>query len=278
MRVATAQLPGGDGGDGGDDSDDSDDRVFTTGDAVIVLDGASAFLPVPVPAATYADVLGKRLRDLLNAGPDRGLRDVLADGIAHTATVLGLSPGDSPSSTVTIVRQRDDDVDVLILGDNLVVLPDEVLTDDRMDQLDLPPRRRYRERLADGHGYDEEHQATVREQQVQQAERRNRPGGYWIAEADPAAAEHAILTRRPVREAPWAVLATDGAYNTMDYLGLDDWTVLAHADATDLADALRQCDTWEAHGDPTGQALPRPKRHDDKTLAAVLFGPDPYGR
>jgi hypothetical protein len=264
MRVPTAQLPA---------MDRSDDKVFTTNDAVVMLDGASAFVPVPVPASVYADQLGRYLRDALNAAPDGELRAILADGIGRTARNLGVAPGNSPSSTVTIARQDGDHVDILMLGDNVVVLPDQVLTDDRLDRLDLAPRRRYRERLAAGEGYDDAHRALVVELQTRQAELRNRPHGYWIAEAEPEAAEHALLTRRPLTETPWAVLATDGAYNTMDYLGLDDWAELAAGEADRLADVLRQCDAWEAQADPDGHALPRSKRHDDKTLAAVTFGP-----
>jgi hypothetical protein len=37
-------------------------------------------------------------------------------------------------------------------------------------------------------GYDDHHAALLREMQTQQAEERNKPGGYGIAEADPTAA------------------------------------------------------------------------------------------
>ncbi|WP_199429156.1 hypothetical protein [Qaidamihabitans albus] len=265
MRVSAAQLPG---------IDNSDDKVFTTEDAVIMLDGASAFVPVPVAASTYADRLGRHLRDALNAAPDGDLRTILADTIERTTRDLGLAPGKSPSSAVTIVRELGDQFELLVLGDNLIVLPDEVLTDDRMDRLDLVPRRTYRARLAAGTGYDDEHKALLRELQSQQAERRNQPGGYWIAETDPTAADHAIVTTRPTESAPWVVLATDGAYNTMDYLGLNDWPGLRGADPNELRTMLHQCETWEAHADPDAQELPRAKRHDDKSVAVLL----PEGR
>ncbi|GAB3480779.1 hypothetical protein [Amycolatopsis cihanbeyliensis] len=263
MRVSAAQLPA---------AADSDDRVFTTENAVIMLDGATAFLPVPVAAGTYADRLGRHLRDALNAAPDGDLREVLAGAIERTAHALEISPGASPSSTVTIARELEHTVDILVLGDNLVMLPDETLTDDRMDRLDLAPRRKYRERLAAGSGYDDEHLALLGELQIRQAECRNQPGGYWIAEADPASAEHALVTTRTPGSTPWAVLATDGAYTTMDYLGLDDWPTMPTADANDLGALLHHCEAWEAHADPDAQELPRAKRHDDKSLAVVAFG------
>ncbi|WP_167111008.1 hypothetical protein [Amycolatopsis viridis] len=84
MRVATAQLP---------PIEDSDDKIFTTSNAVIVLDGASAFVPVPVPASTYADRLGRELVACLNERPDADLGVVLADAIEASASALELKPG-----------------------------------------------------------------------------------------------------------------------------------------------------------------------------------------
>lgn len=260
IRITTARLPPGNAGD---------DRVFATEHAVVVLDGSSAFIPLDVPASTYADRLGGHLRDTLATRPDADLRATLADGIAATAAELGLVPGESPSSTVTILRALDERVDVLMLGDNLLVWPGESLTDDRMDRLRVEPWLRYRERLAARTGYDTEHRRLLRELHRELTRLRNRDGGYWIAEADPAAAAHALGWSRDAGAVPWAVLATDGAYRTMRHLGLDDWPELAGADSAALAGVLDRCQRWEADTDPDGAALPRAKRHDDKTLAVV---------
>lgn len=260
MRVTTARLPPGDAGD---------DRIFATAHAVVMLDGSSAFIPLDVPASTYADRLGSHLRDTLAARPAADLRTTLADGITATAAELGLTPGESPSSTVTVLRELDDRVDVLMLGDNLVVWPGETLTDDRMDRLRVEPWLRYRARLATGTGYDTEHRRLLRELQRELMRLRNRDGGYWIAEANPAAADHALGWSRDAGAVPWAVLATDGAYRTLRHLGLDDWPTLVGADGATLAGLLDVCRRWEADTDPDGAALPRAKRHDDKTLAVV---------
>lgn len=262
MRVATAQLPA---------IEDSDDKVFTTPDSVIMLDGASAFVPVPVPASTYADRLGRHLRDRLTARPDADLTTALSDAISDTARTLDLHEGESPSSTVTIARRSGDVLDLAMLGDNLVILPNEVLTDERMDALDLAPRRKYRERLAAGNGYDDEHRAILQELQTQQAQHRNRDGGYWIAETNPEAGAQAITAQRPISTAPWAILATDGAYNTMHHLALTDWPTLAHAPNDQLATILARCRAWEGETDPQARQLPRAKRHDDKSLAVMTF-------
>jgi hypothetical protein len=260
MRVATAQLPA---------LEDSDDKIFTTPNAVIMLDGASAFVPVPVPASVYAGHLGHTLAASLTEQPRADLQEVLAEAITATAKSLDLEPGESPSSTVTILRQAGDTVDLLGLGDSVAVLPGTVLTDGRMDELDLAPRRQYQQRLANGGGYDETHRLLLRELQTQQGHQRNQPGGFWIAEASPDAAQHALVARFRLSAVPWAVLATDGAYNTMTHLGLTDWPAIAHASADELYSILNRCQQWERDEDPQAQQFPRAKRHDDKAIAAV---------
>lgn len=262
MRVAAAQLPA---------QDDSDDKLFTTPNAVIMLDGASAFVPVTVPASTYADRLGRSIQQRLTEHPDATLTDVLADAIADTAEALDLTPGESPSSTVAIARVRDRLVDVLALGDTQIVTPRETIRDDRMDRLELAPRRKYRERLAAGTGYDDEHRAALRELPAEQAKHRNRNGGYWIAEATRQAAQHAITATWPITDVPWVVLATDGAYEPMEHLGLADWSSIAHATSAELDAILHRCHQWEEHDDPSATAMPRAKRHDDKAIAAVTL-------
>ncbi|MFJ9787091.1 hypothetical protein ACIRSS_46480 [Amycolatopsis sp. NPDC101161] len=264
MQVTTAQLPG---------IDASDDKIFVVPNAVIVLDGASAFRPIPVPASVYADDLGHRIARGLTDHPDADLREVVRSAIEGTTHRLELEPGNSPSSTVTILRQRGDEVDVFALGDSVAVLPAGVVTDQRIDALDLEPRHSYRQRLAAGHGYDQTHRDLLRELQTQQVAHRNREGGYWIAEANPDAAAHAVLQTVPADDVPWAVLATDGAYDVMAHLGLDDWPKVSHSDDAQLAAILEQCQSWEDEADPNAVALPRAKRHDDKAIAAVELRP-----
>lgn len=261
MRIATAQHS---------PSEESDDKVYTTPDAVIMLDGASAFVPVPVSPSVYATHLGTHLQHTLTELPEADLQAALSVAIATTANQLDLSSEDAPSSTVAIARQAGDGLDLLLLGDSVLILPDEIITDDRMDELDLPPRRKYRERLHAGSGYDDEHQRLLRELQSQHAQHRNRDDGYWIAEADPSAAHRAITAQRSLNAAPWAILATDGAYHTMAHLGFTDWAALAESSEDQMYDVLSRCHDWESTQDPQGQSLPRAKRHDDKSIAAVI--------
>lgn len=260
MHVSIAQHPEPPAGD---------DRVFVTENAVIVLDGASAFTARDVPASTYADHLGSTLASLIE-GSDQTLTALLANAIEATAADLDLTPGGrAPSSTVAMVRRREDaSLDVLVLGDSQVAIPGEILRDDRLAPLASTERTAYRTRLGSGHGYDAEHRQLLASLQAEQLHHRNKPGGYWIAEADSAAAKHALTRHLAPDEAPWCVLATDGAFKPMEHLGLDDWPSVAAATSDGLAALLQRCQEWEA-GDPRGQLLPRAKCHDDKTLVAV---------
>jgi hypothetical protein len=266
MRIATAQLPGPPRGA---------DRVAVTGNAVVVLDGASAIEPAGVPPGVYAGHLGAAITAALSADPGAGLRDVLAAGIAATAGELGLAGNACPSSTVAMARVSGSRVDLLVLGDSFIFYDTGsgtgVLTDDRLGELRLPERQRYRERLAAGNGYDDTHRDQLRALQREQRKHRNRPGGYWIAEADPAAAWHARSLSLPAAGTRWAVLATDGTVNTARHLGLDDWPALAHSGTGALARFLEHCQDWEIRCDPAGERFPRAKRHDDKTIASILL-------
>lgn len=126
-------------------------------------------------------------------------------------------------------------------------------------------REQYRGRFAEGHGYDQEHRHSLQELQREQARHRNRPGGLWIAEADPQAADHALVTQYPVDTVPWTVLATDGVYKIMTHLGLADWAIVCQNIRQDLTDILERCPTWEATEDLDGHKLPRARRRDDKS-------------
>lgn len=262
MRVETAMLP---------DTLSSQDRIFVTPSAVIMLDGATAFAPVPVTPNEYVDALGAHLAATLTAQPAVALSAALADAIEHTARRLELQPGRSPSSTVAIVRQQGENVDYLVLGDTQIVTSAALFVDDRIAGVSAIERARYHERLANGGGYDQIHRDQLLELQARQAEYRNQDGGYWIAEADPAAAARAVTGASTVSSSRWAVLATDGAYRPMAHLGLDDWASVAFRDADELSHLLTYLDDWEANVDPDGTALQRAKRHDDKSIAAIRF-------
>lgn len=261
IHASYAQLPA---------PPDCDDRLFLTDNAVIVLDGASAFTPQSVPAATYADTLGRHMAARLAQQPNAPLRDCLRYSIRVTADSLDLRPGPtSPSSTVAVARVAQGHVDLLCLGDTLIVHPRGQVLDDRLSHIATEERRTYRDRLANGYGYDNVHARLLRALQDAQRRYRNRPSGYWIAEANPDAAEHALTAQVPFCRGDWVLLATDGAYRALGRLRPPNWPQVAAMTPGDLRAVLEECQSWEARADPDGQLMPRAKQHDDKTLTVI---------
>ncbi|WP_407320338.1 hypothetical protein UQW22_07765 [Isoptericola halotolerans] len=258
MQIVSEMLP---------EPPESQDRVFTTPSAAIVLDGASAFVPVEVSTGLYVDTLGGCLRSRLLDDPTTDLAAALGDAIEFAATELDLHPGASPSSTVAIARQYGGAVDLLVLGDTQVRTNHGVLCDDRIGKVATDERRAYQNRLRLGKGYDEEHRALLRALQKEQARYRNRRYGYWIAETEPAAAKKSVTARYNVQETPWCVIATDGAYRPLD-LFAGDWHHSALTVA-DLGQLLEEAQNWEHSTDPRGSINPRAKRHDDKTIVLM---------
>ena len=247
------------------------DRVLKGRDFVIVMDGASPFRPTPVDGSTYVDTLGEVLARLLSRryAP---LADMVHDAISDTAHRLGLVKGSSPSAALAVIRVGGTDLETFVLGDCLVATPDgDELTDNRLSSMAIDIRQEYKSRLQAGHGYDEVHRRLLRKLQEEEAEYRNVPGGYWIAEANPKAAYQAIERCYPADAVPWCVLATDGAYRPLRQLGIP-WNRV-HENLENLEQLLADCQQLEEL-DPEGLRWPRAKRHDDKTLAVVSLSSD----
>jgi hypothetical protein len=263
MRVHTAQLAGGDG---------NADRVWVTDQAVVLLDGATAFEPGDIDPDIYVEMLGAAVVARLGHRPDAALADVVAAAIGASVARLGLFPGRSPSSTVTIVRIRDAAADLYVLGDSPIHygtdLSANTFTDHRLAAVALDEQARYVGRLRDGNGFDRHHRAALVALQRAQRAARNVPTGYWIAEADPAAAHHALTRTLRPGDITWAVLATDGAAEFIDHVDLA-WSGVARCNGEQLAALLQRADDWESEVDRDGRLLPRPKRHDDKTIAVI---------
>jgi hypothetical protein len=263
MQVHTAQLPG---------AEASADRLIVAPNALIVLDGASAFLPVDVEPSVYAETLGRNIAAELHQAPGTPIADTVAEAIRRTTEKLDLRPGASPSSTVAILRARSDAADLYVLGDSPIHYGvghrEHSLTDDRLSAVATPEREHYLAQLRAGHGYDDTHHAALVQLQRAQQQARNVEGGYWIAETDPAAAHHALITTVERDMIEWAVLATDGAADLIEHAG-HRWHRIAQYDDAQLAALLARIHEWEDTSDPDGCHLPRAKRHDDKTIAAV---------
>jgi serine/threonine protein phosphatase PrpC len=193
---------------------DSQDRVFTTGSAIVVLDGASSSKPQHRDGGWYAEALGTALVRSLTAASEGSLQDALASAIVEVASAEDRHD-DAPSSTVAIARWRIDRLDVLVLGDSTVAVftRDDgvtVLCDDRLEEVAAEERSEYQAQLRAGGGFGELHRENLKNLQSAQRTWRNRRGGYWIAEMDPAAAAQAITRSWPLADVSTVMLATDG--------------------------------------------------------------------
>lgn len=221
----------------------------------VVLDGATA--PPGVESGCVHDVawLVSRLaaaltpRMITDPAP---LPDLLAAAIkevrdAHSGTCDVGNP-DSPSSTVALARYTDDTVECLVLADSPVLVRRrdgsiEVIEDDRIDH------------LAGGKPYTFQ---LVREQ-------RNRPGGFWVASTDPAAAYQAVTAT--VTDAREVVLLTDGVTRLVEDYGRtwpDLFGTLASGGPSALIDEVRAAEV--------ARPLELGKIHDDATALWTRLG------
>ncbi|HEX9339305.1 MAG TPA: hypothetical protein VF892_25610, partial [Pseudonocardiaceae bacterium] len=129
----------------------------------------------------------------------------------------------------------------------------------------------YRQRLRAGGGYGPGHVTAVRTSGATTDRLRNVPGGFWVAEADPAAAAEARVTSWPRHELTAVLLASDGVSCGVDDYHLFEWpAVLALAVEHGPAAVLARVREAE-RADPDGLRWPRPKRHDDQALVLVRF-------
>lgn len=254
----------------------SEDVVVVLANAVVVLDGATTIRDGLPSGGWYAAHLAGAIAGRLTGAPDGDLGDLLAASIRALARENGLTPGNSPSSTVAILRWSGDLAEALVLGDSPVVAfgPDgaTVLSDDRLAT--VPRRGSYRDVLRAGGGYGEEHLLALRSSAGAMDGLRNRPGGFWVAEADPDAAYEARRARWPLAGLRSVLMATDGvSCGVDDYRVFPDWPAVLDLATRDGAPAVLDAVRAAELTDPDGARWPRPKPHDDQALVVVRFEP-----
>lgn len=253
------------------------DRHFIGDDFVIVLDGASSPTPGDRDGGWYADVLGKDLSSRLSHGGSVDLPKALANSIADVTDRYRLRPGRSPSSTVAIARWDCQHLHGLVLGDSPIMAGTASgsvlqLRDDRLASIASEERAAYRDGLRNGHGYGDEHHSHL--VCLRDAERRyrNQPEGYWIAEATPEAANHAINAIWPLADLRYILIATDGVSRGIEQYQVpaswgEAYNLMRRRGPNHLLRIIHEAE----NADKNGQRWPRSKRHDDKTVVAVTF-------
>lgn len=243
----------------------NEDHLLVSDLWALVLDGVTRYpddgCVHDVP--WYVASLGAALAAELTT--DNDIREVLRRGIAAVADrhrrTCDVGNPVTPAATVAIARFGGPRLDWLVLGDSAVVLDragrePRVESDDRLARLADPPRA---ELVGGLRRYPVDYIARVR----------NRPGGFWVAAADPGAADAALTGSEPIDGLETAALVTDGVTRLTGRYGRT-WTELldlaasggAHRLITEVREAERADERFG----------PNAKRHDDATAVLLRFG------
>ncbi|MFI1568500.1 UTRA domain-containing protein [Streptomyces sp. NPDC020490] len=247
---------------------------------VVVLDGLSAPKDLPMGCVHgtpwFVRQLGTRLINLI--GDDEvSLREALRSAITEVNDLhrdtCALDQEAVPASTVVMIRERGGLLDYLVLSDNVLVLDlgtdgIRAIVDKRVEEVAADEMRA----ALQGPTGTPEHAARVSQLVTVQRRLRNKPGGYWVASTDPAAADEAITGSVDLARVQRAALLTDGASRLVDSFGALTWAELLTLLRTEGPAALI-AHTREAElADPVGERWPRFKRSDDATAAYVEIG------
>ena len=282
VRLTTGELPGG--------GRPTEDRIFSGANAVAVLDGVTTLTDEAPRGGWYAETLGQRLIELLDADENVDLRQALETAIRYVVEKYGLVQGSSPASTVSVLRWNAEQVDALVLADSPLTVFDsagqeQTVRDDRLAELvgAYPDYQELLRRLASGGGFDDRHWELTRSARDYQWDYLNRldenhltadqlTKRWWLAEAVPEAARYAITNSWPREMVASALLMTDGVSSAVDEYSLyPSWQAMAAACDSVGAQAVVQ----EVHDaekqDLLGKQWPRYKPHDDKALARIDF-------
>jgi hypothetical protein len=253
----------------------NEDFIAASPDTVVLLDGAG--MPPGSKSgcihgvAWFARRLSCALFSTITSNDDSDLRESLTASIQdvhslHADTCDLEHPG-SPSATVVVLKLREHSVDYLVLADSVLVLdlPNElrVVSDDREAKVG----RRFRAQMDSIPNGTPEHEEAHREYVENLRAHRNRSGGFWVASADPLAAEQALTGSVPRTQVHAAAVLSDGASRLVDRFGLATWEeALKTLDTHGPCEVLRQVRDAETN-DLSGSRWPRGKTHDDATVA-----------
>ncbi|WP_328341671.1 hypothetical protein [Micromonospora sp. NBC_00421] len=245
----------------------NEDWAAATATTAVVLDGLSEASETGCVHGTpwYVHQLGSKLLGLAGS-PGRNLAEALAEAVDAVAAMhrdsCDLAHPGSPCSTVAMVRQSGDSLEYLVLSDSVVAI-------DRMHDEPVVVQDKSVEAFASGNaraaraGRDKSDKGPLFALISEQQKVRNRASGYWVAQADPTAAEHALTGA--VDEVRGAALLSDGAALLVTDFNAMDWPALL-AFAYDHGPAALIAATREFEDrDPGGVIWPRYKHRDDAT-------------
>jgi hypothetical protein len=253
----------------------NEDFVAATTTAVVLLDGAGAPPGVDLGChhgvAWFARTLGTTLLARI-ADPTGGqLSDCLREAITHTADQhvksCDVQGPKSPGATVIAVRALDSAFEYLVLADSTLVLDRshelEVITDPREALIG----REFRAAMDATPNGTRAHEEALATYIASIAMHRNQPGGFWVAAADPTAADHAITGTVPLHQLSRVAIFSDGAARPIERFHLMDWPSALDLISRDGPAAIIRAVREAEDSDPQGVRWPRGKARDDATIA-----------
>jgi hypothetical protein len=241
--------------------------------AAVLLDGAGLSGTETLcrhGVAWYSKTLGGALLRRLADDDGSDLRDVLAEAINQTADAhrdtCDLDDPGTPSATVLIARFGPQQVDYLVLADSVLLLElatgePLVLTDDREAEIGRSYRTEMDELENGTPGHDDARRRYVHTLRS----RRNRPDGFWVAAADPKAADQAVTGSIALDDLSAVALLSDGASRLADRFHTASWPELLSILRADGPERLLRAVRTAEESDPQGHRWPRGKTYDDAT-------------
>lgn len=269
MRAAIATEPGS-------SKRPNEDWATATPDMIVVLDGATARTETGCihGIAWYANKLGASIVAEA-ANHDVPLRAALGTAIRDVAEMhpdCDLAHPGTPSAAVGVIRLRADVMDLLVLADVSIVVREttgtlSVLTDDRVKAV---ARKETTLALSKPLGDPIREDALVAMKRAQMLAR-NRPGGFYVAAADPIVAKESVTATFPTDKVSAVALLTDGAARATSSFGLHSWEQTMDLLSTHGPRALLQSVRAAEISDPSLVQWPRTKLSDDATVAYALL-------
>ncbi|MDG4795159.1 hypothetical protein [Micromonospora sp. WMMD1082] len=257
----------------------NEDFAAATANAVVLLDGAGLSGVDNggcIHGVTwYVRRLGSELLARLAHDSALSLAQILADVIglvsaSHDTTCDVNHPG-TPSSTVVMVDVRGPLLRYLVLADSVLVINElgkqRVVSDGREAETGRLHRRVMDSIPAGTPAHDDARRAYVETLRAH----RNRPGGFWVAAADPQAASEALTGEVDRERVESLLLLSDGASRPVDRFGILTWHEIADLVANSGGPALLRRVRDAENSDPHGMRWPRGKIHDDATVVYCDF-------
>jgi hypothetical protein len=258
--------------------------------AAWVLDGVTGIndrplLPGPTDAAWFVAQVQEALPALLSQAPDRPAADLIGALVSELERrqssawldARGADGRETPAASFALVRLIGSEIEVLRLGDCLVLLESAdgaviVMDHPVLAAIEAETRRALLALRAQGVTDPKQAFTAMMPRLRAERRRRNLPDGYGVLAAERSCVPMIHLDRMPARALRRILLVSDGYYRLVDHYAAASDAELVRRTAELGAEAmLRQLRAIEA-ADLMGTRFPRLKIADDAT--ALLLGVD----